>query len=78
VTTRSRNLIKALLAVALTLLFAAPCPTGAQAARLEAGPWPAVQDAAPDFTLDTVEGLPFTLLEAAAGRPIVLQFAGCT
>jgi hypothetical protein len=60
------------------LLLPAPSRVGAQVARLEPGPRPTVADAAPDFELETVDGLPFRLFEAAAGRPVVLQFAGCT
>jgi hypothetical protein len=41
-------------------------------------PRPAVADAAPDFELDTADGVPFRLFEAAAGRPVVLQFAAPT
>ncbi len=60
------------------LLLLAPARVGAQVARVEVGPRPAVSDSAPEFTLDTVDGLPFRLFEGAAGRPVVLQFAAPT
>jgi hypothetical protein len=74
-TTRIRSAAFLLLVAYLGLT---PSPADAQGTGPGLSPWPAVQDAAPDFTLDTVDGLPFRLREEAAGRPIVLQFAGCT
>jgi hypothetical protein len=75
---RYRHSFPAFASLATGLLLLAPSRVGAQVARLEPGPRPTVADAAPDFELETVDGLPFRLFEAAAGRPVVLQFAGCT
>ena len=39
---------------------------------------PTVGDMAPDFTLLTVEGEPFTLSEAYAEKPVVIEFGSYT
>jgi len=70
--------VPALVPGVLVLLLLAPTRAGAQVARLDVGPRPAVSDSALDFTLDTVDGFPVRLFEAAAGRPVVLQFAAPT
>jgi hypothetical protein len=60
---------------ALILLIAGPARAQTPGAII---PRPAVSDVAPDFELDTADGVPFRLFEAAAGRPVVLQFAAPT
>jgi len=39
---------------------------------------PKVGAIAPDFTLETLEGTPFTLSEAYATRPVVIEFGSFT
>ena len=39
---------------------------------------PKVGDVAPDFTLETLDGTEFTLSEAYAGQPVVIEFGSFT
>jgi len=57
-----------------------PASLGAQSPKFDEFPdkEPTAGDMAPDFTLLTVEGEPFTLSEAYAEKPVVIEFGSYT
>ncbi len=69
----------ALAAVLLGILLI-PADSLAQGNRFDEFPFtpPLVGEGAPDFTLLTVDGEEFTLSEAYANRPVVIEFGSFT
>ena len=71
----ARQLILACMGVLLL-----PASLRAQSAKFDEFPdkEPTAGNVAPDFTLMTVEGEPFTLSEAYAEKPVVIEFGSYT
>lgn len=72
---------RGLLAVALLLTaFGLTTEATAQSAKFEqfTVTSPKAGDTAPDFTLMTLEGEPFNLMEVAAEKPVVIEFGSFT
>lgn len=78
----SRRLLLFGIAVALLTLvtLAAPSDVFAQSERFEkfAETTPKAGETAPDFTLMTLDGETFTLSEATANQPVVIEFGSYT
>ena len=66
--------------VALLAFLFAPPTLLAQSARFEnfTVTEPMAGEVAPDFALETLDGERFTLSEAYAGRPVVMEFGSYT
>jgi len=76
-----RHLLVGFSVALLTLAtVAAPSDVFAQSERFEkfAETTPKAGETAPDFTLKTLEGEVFTLSEAAATQPVVIEFGSYT
>ena len=69
-----------LLGLCLLLLALAPNTAQAQSARFDefVETSPKAGEMAPDFTLLTLDNEPFNLLEAAADKPVVIEFGSFT
>ena len=67
-------------AVVLGISLLLPATVQAQSARFDefADTSPKAGEMAPDFTLLTVENEPFNLMEAAAEKPLVIEFGSFT
>ena len=65
---------------ALLIFALAPTTIQAQSARFDefAGTSPKAGEMAPDFTLMTLDNQPFNLMEAAAEKPLVIEFGSFT
>jgi len=71
---------RALVTLACMSVLLLPVSLRGQSAKFDEFPdkEPTVGDVAPDFTLLTVEGEPFTLSEAYAQKPVVIEFGSYT
>ena len=77
---RLRNLSRVVFSLALLVLLSAPPILYAQNSRFDefTETKPLVGETAPDFTLETLEGEEFTLSEAYAHQPVVIEFGSYT
>ncbi len=76
----TRDYLRLVSAVVILALFACPSAVLSQSSRFDEFTVtdPLVGDVAPDFTLETLDGETFTLSEAYANRPVVIEFGSYT
>ena len=74
------RLLLAGLLFALLAILVAPQGTQAQGAKFDefTVTSPKAGEMAPDFTLMTVDNQPFNLMEAAAEKPLIIEFGSFT
>ena len=76
----TRDYIRLVPAVVTLALFAGPSALLSQSSKFDEFTVtdPLVGDVAPDFTLQTLDGETFTLSEAYAAQPVVIEFGSYT
>jgi cytochrome oxidase Cu insertion factor (SCO1/SenC/PrrC family) len=77
---RMRGLSKVVFVLTLLSLLSTPSILQAQNSRFDefTETKPLVGETAPDFTLETLDGEEFTLSEAYANQPVVIEFGSYT